>query len=257
MSIIQQIKHTNLHHIHGEIVTSKGKGYRQHNVSFVVKGKRQVRLVRRLEWIKALSKLQDGYPIHLVDQAEHLSFKEVLLPTYEDYTVQAPYVTGLIEWEGLELYILPGFLGNAVSREGDVYELYIDPKAKEWYWAEIYPNQNDCYDLINSIDGDMLEVSVDDILYLLKSDIVSADDLGNYIAKRVVSKRAEVAINEGWVTTTEEDYDSMYEQVNKLPMGERPAMSVTKVPKTVGEAFLLAYRECGNVKFKFDSKLIG
>lgn len=243
---IQQIKNTSLHHLHGMIVTAKGKPYRQNNITFTVKGNKQVRLTRAQFWLEHLTKLREGFPIHLVDQAEEFHFKEILLPTYEDYVVYAPYVTKVISWEGLNLYILPGFLGNAVAEDGKIYELYVDERAKQWYWAEIYPNQNQCYDLINSIDGDMLEVSTDDIIYLLKSSVVTGDDLSDYYAKRVVNRRAEVALEDGWVDIDPKDIQSP-DHVAALKHAEKDNMLVRieVKPKTVGEAFLQAYRRGG------------
>ncbi|UPT54021.1 hypothetical protein [Vibrio phage phiKT1019] len=255
--VITQINNTNLHHLWGMIVTAKGKPYRQNNVTFTVKGRKQVRLTRAQCWLTHLTKLKEGFPIHLVDLAEDFHFKEVLLPTYEDYVVHAPYLTKVINWEGLNLYILPGFLGNAVGDDGKIYELYVDNRAKEWYWAEIYPNQNECYDLINSIDGDMLEVSVDDIIYLLKSSVVTGDDLSNYYAKRVVSRRAEVAIEDGWVDVDPEDiYKAQHEEALKRAHKDNVLVRLETKPKTVTEAFLSAYRRCGELAVPWDNRLV-
>lgn len=253
-SIIQQISNTNLHHIHGIPVTNKGKQYRQSNVTFNVKGRKQVRLTRAQCWITHLTKLRDGFPIHLVDQAEELSFKPVLLPTYKDYVVQVPFLTTILQWEDLELFILPGFLGNAICRKGKVWELYIDTNRKEWYWQEVYPNQNECYDLVNSIDGDMLEVSVDDIIYLMKSNVVTGDELADYYAKRVVSRQAEAALDDGWVETDPIDLDPI-KHAEALTAADRDNLVVLiePKPKTVVEAFLAAYKR--NEPMLWDGKI--
>ncbi|AUR81005.1 hypothetical protein FDJ25_gp052 [Vibrio phage Aphrodite1] len=254
--LVKQIDNTSLHHLHGMIVTAKGKPYRQQNVSFTVKGRKQVRLTRAQGWLTHLTKLVEGFPIHLVDLAEELHFKEILLPTYEDYVVHAPYVCKVIKWEDLELYILPGFLGNAVAGDGKIYELYADHRNKDWYWQEIYPNQNGCYDLINSIDGDMLEVSVDDIIYLLKSCVVTGDDLSDYYAKRVVSRRAEVALEDGWVEIDPKDISEPH-HVAALKQADQDHVLVRLEvkPKTVREAFLNAYKRAGGIPVEWDNRL--
>lgn len=250
-SVIQQISNTNLHHIHGTVVTNSGKAFRQTNVTFNVKGRKQCRLTRPQKWISYLSKLRDGFPIHLVDQAEDLSFKPVLLPTYEDYVVQVPYLDTILKWEDLELYVLPGFLGNAVCRKGKVWELYIDTSRKEWYWQEIYPNQNHCYDLINSIDGMMLEVSVDDIVYLMRSNIVGGHELTEYYTKRVVTRRTEAAFQSGVVCVAPDEIENDYQLSHAMRHQHNPDIlhDTGFRPKTIAEAVISAYNRMPADKF--------
>lgn len=239
MSRVQIIPHTNVHHVHGTIVTSNGRINRQNNIMITIKGHKQVRLTRAQQWIKHLAKLREGFPIHLIDQAEELSFKEVLLPTYKDYAVHVPFLSCVLKWEDLDLFVLPGFLGNAVSAKGKVYELYLDKSKKEWYWAEIYPNQNGCYDLINSIDGDMLEVSVDDIIYLLKSDHVTTKEVLDYYEKRNVDRKAELALADGWVSI--DPAEAEHPEAFQLLEQDNVVVVLNQKPLNVVEAFTRAY----------------
>ncbi|BAW98352.1 hypothetical protein [Vibrio phage pTD1] len=254
MVVIETIPNTNVHHVHGTIVTGNGRPNRQNNIMFTIKGHKQVRLTRAQNWVKQLAKLKEGFPIHLVDQAEHLCFKEVLLPTYKDYAVPAPYLSCMLTWEGLELYVLPGFLGNAVSREGKVYELYVDTRAKEWYWAEVYPNQNECYDLINSIDGDMLELSVEDIVYLMKSDIVTTQQVKDFYEKRSVDRKAELALEDGWVTIDPEE--AVHVESFGYLEKDNVVVELNPRPKTAVEAFLQAYRNSSQESVDWTSRLV-
>ncbi|UVD32243.1 hypothetical protein [Vibrio phage phiKT1028] len=242
-TVIQQISNTNLYHVHGTVVTAKGRPNRQNNIMMTIKGQKQVRLTRGQRWVKQLAKLREGFPLHLVDQSEHLCFKEIVLPTYEDYVVDAPYLSCMLEWEGLQLYVLPGFLGNAVSSQGKVYELYLDKANKEWYWGEIYPNQNECYDLINSIDGDMLELSAEDLIYLLKGDYVDGKDISAYYEKRHTDLKAKLALDDGWVSVDPKS-DFGPEHVAQLH-NDNVVVTLRDKPKTVTEAFLQAYHASG------------
>lgn len=253
MSRVQIIPHTNVHHVHGTIVTSNGRINRQNNIMITIKGHKQVRLTRAQQWIKHLAKLREGFPIHLIDQAEELSFKEVLLPTYKDYAVHVPFLSCVLKWEDLDLFVLPGFLGNAVSAKGKVYELYLDKSKKEWYWAEIYPNQNDCYDLINSIDGDMLELSVEDIIYLLKSDHVTTQQVIDFYEKRNVDRKAELALADGWVSIDPVDADKT--EAFELLDNDNVVVTLDTRPKTVVEAFLRAYRHVNGSTLDWTSRV--
>lgn len=185
---IKLIPGTNVHHLHGIPVTSKGRPVYQDIVQFTMKGKKTHNVKKPLLWLQLMAKTNDGIPQHLMEYVDLIEFKTVLMPTYDDWYTPIPVLSSHIinHDNGEPLHIIPGFLYNAVDLEGTIYELYHSKKTKEWYWEEVYPNQRECYDLINSVDGDLLELTDEDITGLF---------LGNTneeVAKKCAEKKMEV-----------------------------------------------------------------
>lgn len=180
MNNVKLIPNTNVHHLHGHIVTSKGRPLIQQIVEIKVKSDKTYTFKVPLMWLRLLAKLRDGIPPHLAEYTDLLEFKMVLVPTYEDYYTAVPYLSEPIpnkprkhsvcdiKEETTEelLHIIPGFLYNAIDANGVVYELYHHPKKKDWYWEQVYPNNQGNFELVNSLDGDTIELSPDDIQYL-------------------------------------------------------------------------------------------